>query len=150
VDDNPDDVLLARRVFERAGLSESIRSLPSGVEAIAYLRGDSPYSDRTTHPMPGLVLLDIKMPGTDGFEVLRWIREQPELLGLCVVMLTSSDEIRDVNRAYQLGADSFLVKPLDFGSMRELWGSLGGLLAARARRTTPPPRLRPEPWVGEV
>src|SRR6516164_1910746 len=114
VEDNQDDVLLVRRAFERAGVGEGIRSVPSGMEAIAYLEGAFPYSDRCKYPMPDMVLLDIKMPGTDGFEVLRWIRQRRELLDLRVVMLTSSDEIRDVNRAYQLGANSFLVKPLDF------------------------------------
>jgi CheY-like chemotaxis protein len=79
--------------------------------------------------MPRLVLLDIKMPGTDGFDVLQWIRLQPGLAGLPVVMLTSSDEIRDVNRAYQLGANSFLVKPLDFWNAAELSRSVGRLLA---------------------
>ncbi len=78
-----------------------------------------------------MVLLDIKMPGTDGFDVLRWIRHQPQFAPLCIVMLTSSDEIRDVNLAYQLGANSFLVKPLDFWNAAELSRSLGRLLAKR-------------------
>src|SRR5215831_1056495 len=105
VDDNPDDVLLVRRAFDRTGLQQSIQSLPTGMEALAYLGGEAPYTDRCKYPLPDLVLLDLKMPGTDGFEVLRWIRHHPELSNLCVVMLTSSDEIRDVNRAYQLGAN---------------------------------------------
>ena len=112
VDDNQDDLMLIER-------------------ALAYLRGEYPYTDRGAYPVPDLVLLDIKMPGTDGFEVLRWIRQQKEFSELCVVMLTSSDEIRDVNRAYQLGANSFLVKPLDFGNAGELWRSLQRVLASR-------------------
>jgi CheY-like chemotaxis protein len=133
VDDNRDDLMLIGRAFERAGLRDHIRSLPTGMEAIAYLRGDYPYTDRAIYPVPELVLLDIKMPGTDGFEVLRWIRQQPEFSGLCVVMLTSSDDIRDVNRAYQLGANSFLVKPLEFGNAAELWQSLQKVIAGRVR-----------------
>ena len=78
---------------------------------------------------PDLVLSDIKMPGMEGFEVLAWIRQQWEFFQLCVVMLTSSDHIRDVNEAYHLGANSFLVKPLDFENAGELVGSLDVLLA---------------------
>jgi CheY-like chemotaxis protein len=150
VDDNQDDLVLIRRAFERAGLREKIRSLPSGMEALAYLRGDYPYADRSSYPVPDLILLDIKMPGTDGFEVLRWIRQQQQFSELCVVMLTSSDEIRDVNRAYQMGANSFLVKPLDFGNAAELWRSLERLLAARQKATSVPSRFNPNVEVGEI
>jgi DNA-binding response OmpR family regulator len=103
------------------------------MEAIAYLNGETPYEDRSRYPLPDLVLLDIKMPGTDGFEVLRWIRAHWEFRELCVVMLTSSDEIRDVNQAYKLGANSFLVKPLDFVNARELSRSLDRVLSTRRR-----------------
>jgi CheY-like chemotaxis protein len=129
VDDNWDDVMLIQRAFERAGLHHIIISVPSGMDAVAYLNGDAPYKDRLRYPLPDLMLLDIKMPATDGFEVLRWVRQQPEFSKLCVVMLTSSDEIRDVNQAYQLGATSFLVKPLDFWNAAELSRSLDKLLA---------------------
>jgi CheY-like chemotaxis protein len=128
VEDSPDDVLLIKRSFERAGLRHPIHSVSLGEEAIAYLRGDTPYDDRVKYPVPDLVLLDIKMPGMDGFDVLRWIRRQGEFLHLCVVMLTSSDQLRDVNQAYQLGANSFLVKPLDFWNAAELSRSLDLML----------------------
>src|SRR5690242_2639548 len=104
VDDNQDDIMLIQRAFERAGLTHRIIHVSSGGEAIAYLQGEAPYRDRFTCPLPDMMLLDIKMPATDGFDVLRWVRRQPELSRLCVVMLTSSDQIRDVNLAYQLGA----------------------------------------------
>lgn len=131
VDDNQDDHALIKRAFSRAGLAHPLQSVSSGIEAIAYLNDEHPYHDRTNYPLPVLVLLDVKMPGVDGFEVLRWIRHQPRFARLCVVMLTSSDEIRDANMAYQLGADSFLVKPLDFWNARELSQSLERLLARR-------------------
>ena len=129
VDDDENDVLLVKRAFNRAGLQHPIQSLPDGAECIAYLNGERPYEDRQRYPLPGLVLLDIKMPVRDGFEVLRCIRRDPKFTRLCVVMLTSSDEIRDASKAYQLGADSFLVKPLDFWNAAELSRSVGRLLA---------------------
>lgn len=127
VEDNEDDVVLIERAFQRAGLRHLVSSVRSGATAIAYLRGDSPYHDRLAYPLPDLVLLDIKMPGIDGFQVLRWIRSNPEFARLVVVMLTSSDEIRDVNLAYHLGANSFLVKPLDFWNAAELARSISKL-----------------------
>src|SRR6266404_5280151 len=129
VEDNEDDVLLIKRAFERAAVGSPLRTLRSGTEAIAYLNGDPPYWNRAQYPLPALVLLDIKMPRTDGFEVLKWIRRRPEFARLCVVMLTSSDEIRDVNQAYQLGATSFLVKPLDFWNASELSNAVDRMLA---------------------
>ncbi len=72
------------------------------------------YAIRSEFPLPDLFLLDLKMPRLDGFEVLEWLRWQPSLSPLRVVVLTSSDNIRDINRAYRLGANSFMVKPLDF------------------------------------
>jgi CheY-like chemotaxis protein len=124
VDDNQDDVMLITRAFERTGLKHAIQSVSSGTEGIGYLNGAPPFDDRITHPLPQLVLLDIKMPSVDGFDVLRWIRHQPQFAQLCVVMLTSSDEMRDVNLAYQLGANSFLIKPLDFSNAAELCRSI--------------------------
>ena len=98
---------------------------------MAYFNGEPPYDDREKYPLPALVLLDIKMPGMDGFEVLKWIRNQPSLAKLCVVMLTSSDQIQDANKAYQFGANSFLVKPLDFWNVEELMRSLDRLLEGK-------------------
>jgi CheY-like chemotaxis protein len=91
-----------------------------GEEAVAYLKGEGRYFDREEYPVPDLLLLDLKMPRMDGFEVLRWIRQQPGLSPLRVVMLTSSEDIRDVNVAYRLGANSFMVKPMDFENVVEL------------------------------
>jgi CheY-like chemotaxis protein len=128
-EDNQDDAVLIRRAFQRAGLKRRIQIVPNGLEAIAYLNGDGPYDNRDEYPLPDLVLLDIKLPIANGFEVLGWIRHQWEFLHLCVVMLTSCDEIHKVNQAYRLGANSFLVKPLDFANAEELLQSLDQVLS---------------------
>jgi CheY-like chemotaxis protein len=121
VEDNEDDVLLIRREFQRACLPNSLQVASSGPQAIAYLTGSGIFSDRVQYPFPTLVLLDINMPGSDGFAVLKWIRRQSLFAQLCVVVLSSSDAMGDVNLAHHLGADSFLVKPLECGSLTELW-----------------------------
>src|SRR2546423_4602150 len=114
VEDREDDVLLVRRALARGFLDNPMHVVRSGEEAISYLQGEGKYSNRAEYPLPDLVLLDLKMPGMDGFGVLEWIRAQEGLRGMRVVVLTSSEQMRDVNRAYQLGANSFLVKPTDF------------------------------------
>jgi CheY-like chemotaxis protein len=129
VEDDQNDVFLMKRAFERARLRNPIQTVSSGLECVGYLKGDPPYGDRHAFPLPVLVLLDIKLPAMDGLEVLQWIRAQPEFAKLCVVMLTSSDEVRMVNQAYQLGANSFLVKPLEFWNATELLHSVERLLA---------------------
>ncbi|HTD88115.1 MAG TPA: response regulator [Candidatus Binatia bacterium] len=112
-EDNADHVTLIKRAFLQARLLNPVQVVEDGAQAIAYLSGEGKYADRKEYPMPALVLLDLKMPNKDGFEVLEWIRRQPELQGLRVVVLTTSDRIYDVQRAYELGAHSFLTKPLD-------------------------------------
>ena len=113
-EDSEDDILLIQRAFEQAGISNRLHAVREGETAIAYLSGRGKYSFRDQYPLPALVLLDLKLPGMDGFEVLRWIRQEPDLSGLVVIVLTVSDHIRDVTRAYELGANSFLVKEPNF------------------------------------
>lgn len=126
VDDNADDVLLVRRALTQARVINPLQVVMTGEEAIDYLSGKGRYANRGDYPLPGLVFLDIKMPGLDGFDVLGWIRLQPALHDLRVVMLTSSDDMRDVNAAYQRGANSFLIKPLDFERFAEISQALAG------------------------
>src|SRR3954467_3019518 len=114
VEDREDDYLLIRKSFKRAQLNNPIQVVRDGEEAISYLAGEGKFSNRAEYPLPWLTLLDLKMPRVDGFEVLRWIRKQPPLRSLIAIVLTSSDAIRDVNHAYQCGANSFMVKPSDF------------------------------------
>jgi len=114
VEDREDDVLLVRRAFERAGVTNALYVARDGEEAISYLEGTGKYAKRDEYPIPDIMLLDIKMPKVDGFEVLKFVRSRAEFKGLRVILLTSSEEISEVNRGYELGANSFLVKPLEF------------------------------------
>jgi CheY-like chemotaxis protein len=113
-EDREDDVILVQKAFEKGRILNPLFVVRDGQEAIDYLAGVFPFSDRERFPMPALLLLDLKMPRADGFEVLNWLRTQPGLASLRVIVLTSSEDIHDVSKAYQLGANSFLVKPLDF------------------------------------
>lgn len=112
-EDNEDHVFFLRRALNKGAVLNPVFVVKDGDEAIAYLAGAGKYADRYEYPLPALLLLDLKMPGRDGFEVLEWIRQQPGLRRLRVVVLTTSDNPNDVNRAYELGANSFIVKPLE-------------------------------------
>jgi CheY-like chemotaxis protein len=141
-EDNENDIVLIQESFKRGNLSNPLHVVRDGEEAIAYLMGEGKYSNRSEYPLPDLLLLDLKMPRMDGFEVLRWIRRQPELKALRVVVLTSSDHIRDMNQAYQLGANSFLVKPMDFDNFAETIKALKDywLCLSKAPRISRPAR----------
>ena len=125
-EDNDDHVVLVKRAFQQASFLNPLQVVPDGAEAIAYLNGDGQYADRTEYPLPGLLLLDLKMPNKDGFEVMAWIREQPALGALRIIVLTTSDRVDDLQRAYELGASSFLVKPIDFRDFAQLAPALKG------------------------
>ena len=118
VDDSDKDGLLMRTVFERAGFVQPLLSVEDGEDAIAYLRGDGAWGDRLRFPIPTVVLLDLNMPRKNGFEVLTWIRQQPALKRLRVYILSASSREGDIQRAYDLGANSYMVKP----------GNLDGLM----------------------
>lgn len=113
VEDNPRDARLIQRAMEKARMLNAVQVQSDGEAAIEYLAGTPPYDDRDRYPLPELVLLDLKLPRKNGFEVLEWLRAQPGLKRLPVVVLTSSDETPDVSRAYDLGANSYLVKPVE-------------------------------------
>jgi len=116
-EDDPNDTLLIKRAFKNAGLGDILKTVGDGDQALDYLRGNNEYADRSRFPLPFLLLLDLKMPGTDGFEVLQWLRSQQDFKRLLVVVLTSSNLQADVDRAYDLGANSYLVKPVEFKEM---------------------------------
>lgn len=137
VEDNENDETLIRRTLAKAGIPNPRHFVGSGEAAISYLWRLAQYSDRRKHPLPALVLLDLKLPVMDGFEVLRRIRAHPDLRDLRVVVLTTSQEIRKVSKAYQLGANSFLVKPLEFENIRAFFATLEEQLRNRQPTTEP-------------
>ena len=120
VEDDPNDVLLIQRACRLANLTHVIQTVEDGEQAVAYLSGKPPYADRDRYTLPALMLLDLKLPRKSGLEVLQWVRQQDGLKRLPVVVLTSSRETDDVNRAYDLGANSYLVKPVAFESLLEM------------------------------
>ena len=111
VENNPDDARLVELIFERAKIPHRLMVVGDAIEALNYIKGRSRYSDRDRFPFPKLVLLDLGMPGINGFDLLQQIRADPISKNLPVTVLSGSDYLRDVTRAYQLGANSFLVKP---------------------------------------
>jgi CheY-like chemotaxis protein len=115
IEDDSNDVLLIQRAFRRAELDIPLR----------YLQGQPPFDDRVAYPVPLLVLLDLKMPVRSGFEVIAWVRAHPALKRLPLVVLTSSREIEDVNRAYEAGASSYLVKPVAFEALQTMLSTFG-------------------------
>jgi CheY-like chemotaxis protein len=121
-EDNPDDAFLLRMALERNETPHPIHIVENGLEVIKYLCGEPPYQDRTAHPFPSVVYTDLKMPLKDGFEVLDWVKKHPECYIIPVIILTSSDEDRDVRRAYQLGANSYIVKPGTLTQLTEIIG----------------------------
>lgn len=120
VEDNRMDVELTLDAFREARLVNKVQVAASGQAALDYLFGRDPYADRQQFPLPDLILLDLKMPGIDGFEVLRQIKQAPILKRLPVVILTSSKEEGDRALSYDQGANSYLVKPVSFEGFLEV------------------------------
>ena len=110
-EDNEDDRFLSSRTIAKAGV-ETVRHVPDGRQAIDYLAGHGVYADRALHPLPDILLLDLKMPRHTGHEVLEWLRRHPHLDAIRVYVLTSSDEPSDRRRVQSAGARGYIVKPL--------------------------------------
>jgi CheY-like chemotaxis protein len=121
VEDDVSDFRLIQRAFAKIKPFVPMLRLTQGDEAVAYLSGEAPYENRSLHPVPCVLLLDIKLPRRSGFEVLEWIRAQEsELRRIPIIMLTSSGRQADVNRAYELGVNSYLVKPSNNSELEQL------------------------------
>jgi CheY-like chemotaxis protein len=116
-EDSDDDIFLMERAFKKAKLTNPLKIVSDGEQALAYLKGEGIYADRDKYPFPSLLLLDIKMPKMNGLEVLSAIRKDPGLRRLVVIFLTASNLDQDVNTAFDLQANSYLVKPSDTDGM---------------------------------
>ena len=111
VEDEETDVMLLQHVLTKAGIHNPVHTVKDGKAAMDYLAGNPPFEDRQAHPLPRLMLLDLNLPYWSGFEVLEWLRQQPQLRRLPVVIFTSSNRPDDIARAYDAGANAYLVKP---------------------------------------
>jgi DNA-binding response OmpR family regulator len=120
VEDEEQDVILTQRAFKKAQISCDLRVATDGDQAVDYLGATGEFSDRAANPIPTLILLDLKLPRRNGHEVLRWLRAQPILKQVPVVMLTSSKESEDLKKAYELGANSYLIKPVSFDELLKM------------------------------
>ena len=126
VDDDVNDAAFVIRCLRKARVINPVHWVTTGEEALEYLNGTGKYGNREVYPLPTLMLLDLKLPGMSGFDVLARLRKNPAFRGLRVVILTTSSAPRDVTRAYEFGANSYLVKSLDFERFLEITSALGG------------------------
>jgi CheY-like chemotaxis protein len=125
VEDDLNDIFLVKRAFKMARIKNPLQIVTDGQEAISYLRGDGKYADREAHPLPKLIVMDIRMPRRSGFEVLEWVKDSSKPLHrIPVIIVSSSDNPADINRAYELGANAYMVKPVEFRAVQHLFESI--------------------------
>jgi CheY-like chemotaxis protein len=120
VEDSPSDAFFIQLAFEKVNLTHSVRIVHDGDAAVSYLSAAGKYANRQQYPMPSLMLLDINLPQRSGLEVLEWIQQQAHLKHLLVVMLTSSELDSDINSSYELGANSYLIKPIGIYTLEQM------------------------------
>ncbi len=125
VEDNPQDLELALRALQKANVTNHIQVARDGAEALDFVFGEGPFAGRRLEDGPKVILLDLKLPKMDGLEVLRRLKGDPRTKMIPVVILTSSKEQRDVVESYQLGVNSYLVKPVNFERFSEAVRDLG-------------------------
>ena len=124
VEDNPDDALLMKRALDKAGVGGNVQIANDGKQAIEYLTGAGSFADRQAFPLPQLILLDLQLPQMHGLKVLEWIRSQPQFRSTVVVVLSSSRQTGDIQLAYKLGSNSYLLKPPSLETLYEMVGAI--------------------------
>jgi CheY-like chemotaxis protein len=124
VEDREEDVFLLRYAFKAADITNPVQVAQDGQQAVNYLAGHGQFADREKHPLPFLTLLDLQLPHMTGLEVLDWIRQQPALKSIVVIILSSSVYEGDLRRAYELGANAFLVKPSSTATLADMCKAL--------------------------
>lgn len=125
VDDDDNDFVLLKHAIRSAQLNFNVQAVHDPEHAAAYLDGEGPYADRKCFPFPSLVLLDLKMPRMNGLEVLALIRRHPLFKRMVVIVLTASNQVSEINQAYELGANSYLVKPVELSLLVEMMRGIG-------------------------
>jgi len=125
VDDDPNDTVLLQVACAKAAVNFELQNIEDGGQVIEYLSGMGKYADRARYRLPGLILLDLKMPRVAGLDVLKWIRNESTLRDLPVIVLSGSELQEDIRQAYAVGADSYLVKPSTFTSLIHLVKEIG-------------------------
>jgi CheY-like chemotaxis protein len=123
-DDNPDDAKLARRAISHLHLENPVHIVNDGHQVMEYLKGEGAYQNREKFPLPALLLLDLRMPQMDGFEVLRLVQGNPQFASMPILVITGFQNVRQLSEAYRLGARSFLTKPIN---TRDLRNAIDGL-----------------------
>lgn len=133
VDDDANDRLLLQHAFRKAASPVELRMAKDSFQAEDYLLGRDAFADRAAHPLPSLILLDLKMPRRSGLEFLAWMKGQPALAAIAVIVLSSSQESADINRAYELGAKSYLVKSVDLKDLVSIATGVAAIAALLPR-----------------
>jgi CheY-like chemotaxis protein len=123
VEDERSDLFSLERAFRQIGSGFALQVVETGQEAVCYLEGKEPYSDRTQYPLPVLLILDLRLPGMSGLDLLKWIRQQPLFKELPIIAFTAYGN-RDLPRAYELGLDFYLLKPAEANSLAEVLQAL--------------------------
>lgn len=134
VEDNEDDVFAFQRALKKAEITNTLEVAENGQQALEYLKGEQMYRDRAKFPLPFIIFLDLKLPYVDGFEILEWLRTQRALSAVPVCVLTSSAEIKDKDRAYSLGARTYMVKPPSARDLLDVMNSLQSFWMRHAKQ----------------
>jgi CheY-like chemotaxis protein len=120
IEDDPNDVLFLRRALKKNDIHNPVQAVCDGAEAIAYLSGKEPYSQRQLYPFPEVIIMDLKMPRMGGLEVLEWLKAHPQFRVIPTLVLSSSKLNSDIAKAYGLGANSYMVKPANFDDLQKM------------------------------